>query len=97
MRLGECGQVELRVGRAYVMFSWAAPLGRIQQLYVPRELRGRGLGSALASIAEDVMRLAGVRVVQVPALEESRGFWERLGYSEARSERGWALLYKELE
>jgi GNAT superfamily N-acetyltransferase len=53
----------------------------VQLLFVPRILRGRGLGSELMRRAEDEGLRRGCHSAWLDTLEcQARGFYERLGY-----------------
>ena len=50
-------------------------------LFVPAELRGRGLGANILGRAEDEARARGCRGAWLDTFEfQARGFYERLGY-----------------
>ena len=53
-------------------------MGRIA---VVKECRGRGVGAALVSAAEEFASLRGGRSAVIHAQTRARGFYERIGYS----------------
>jgi GNAT superfamily N-acetyltransferase len=60
------------------IYRWLA----IQVLYVPPELRGRGIGAALLRGAEDEARARGCRGIVVNTFSfQARPFYERMGFS----------------
>jgi GNAT superfamily N-acetyltransferase len=60
------------------IYRWLA----IQGLYVPPELRGRGIGAALLRGAEDEARARGCRGIVVNTFSfQARPFYERMGFS----------------
>jgi len=81
--IGDAGRFEIRYGGSYITVTYDIPRGliRIDAVEVVKKERGKGLGSALVGIVEDIARLLGIKVVYTATvLRESRGFWESLGY-----------------
>ena len=74
-------------------------LGTVRELYVRPGHRGRGVGSALADYAEDMLLSGGAaRVYALPA-EGTQGFFLARGYAEADEyceETDCNFFYKEL-
>lgn len=53
----------------------------IGRIAVVKECRGRGVGAALVSAAEEFASLRGGRSAVIHAQTRARGFYERIGYS----------------
>jgi GNAT superfamily N-acetyltransferase len=59
------------------LYDWLA----IELLFVPEELRGRGLGAAILELAEQEARRRGCIGAWLDTFSfQARGFYERLGY-----------------
>ncbi len=75
------------VGQAHV--AWAeTTLGvpEIGDVFVPVELRGRGIGTELSEAAEQMARMRGHRQISISASIENEGalrLYRRLGYRDA--------------
>ena len=72
------------VGQAHVAWS-ETELGvpELQDVFVPVELRGRGIGTTLAEAAEELIRARGHESVSLSVSSENaaaRRLYERLGY-----------------
>ncbi len=59
---------------------------KLERMAVDRELRGRGLGSALIEATEDEARRLGAERVVLHAQVRARGFYERAGYAATSEE-----------
>ena len=73
----ECGK-PVGVCRATERGDGEWLIGRIA---VVKECRGRGVGAALVSAAEEFVSLRGGRSAVIHAQTRARGFYERIGYS----------------
>lgn len=59
------------------------PVGRLSALIVSKQERGEGVGSALVSAAEKMLKQRGCGLVEVTSnfrLEEAHSFYKRIGY-----------------
>ena len=64
--------------RAHTGYSWLS----LDLLFVPAPLRGRGIGAALVSRAEDIARDRGCVGAHVAAFDfQAPQFYQRLGYT----------------
>lgn len=105
-RLVELGDVEVlaakdeerAVGVLVLAFRPNVSLGgdfaSIEDLFVVRALRRRGIGRRLVEEAAEACRRRGVSYVEVHAEEdEARAFYERLGYEEEGEVRVFSRAY----
>ncbi len=72
------------------------PVGLLDELYVAPEARGRGIGSALLSAVESVIRERGGRLVEIAvdsADTDARRFYERHGYTDTEPGQDQPSLY----
>jgi len=72
------------------------PVALLDELYVAPELRGRGLGSGLLALAEDVTRQHGGELLEINVDGDdidARRFYERHGFANSEPGEDQPLLY----
>jgi GNAT superfamily N-acetyltransferase len=75
---------------------YEGPVALLDELYVAPELRGRGIGSALLTAAETVVRERGGTLLEINvdgADTGARRFYERHGYTNTEPGQHQPLLY----
>jgi len=90
---------KIRFRGAYIDVLWNTiyKTARIEAIYVPPKLRGKGLGRALVEIVEDMLKYMGVKtVVTSTVTEDVTGFWEKLGYKKVYELHGLSVYMKTL-
>jgi len=96
----DVGHFEIRYGRSYIIVAYNLRSGvfRIDGIFVMEKERGKGLGSALVGMVEDIARYLGIKYITTStAMPEAMRFWERLGYRKIEDKAtGLAMYVKQL-
>ena len=88
-RVGTGAQVGYaRVVTDHATFAWLC------DVYVAREARGAGLGTALATAVRDHMEPFGVRRIML-ATADAHGVYERVGFAPITTPEKWMVLGSE--
>ena len=90
------GHFEIRYKRSYIIVAYnlRGRAFRIDEIAVEEKERGKGLGSALVGIVEDIAEHLGIKyIVTSTVMEGAYGFWEKLDYKQLQDKTTDLAIY----